>query len=106
MPKGHIEQGETEERAAKREVKEETGLNDVEFVEGFREEIHYWFKFQGKTISKTVVFYLGQTHEETITISSEHLGYEWLPCEEALEKLTFQNARDVLKKAHGFVSPR
>ena len=106
LPKGHIEEGETEQKTVTREVEEETGLHEVELVDGFRETIHYWFKFQGKTISKTVVFYLGQTKQKKVTISSEHLGYQWLPYEEALKKLTFQNAKDILKKAHDFLSTK
>ena len=103
LPKGHMEEGETEQTTVKREMAEETGLQDVELVDGFRETIHYWFKFQGKTISKTVVFYLAKADQEEITISSEHTGYQWLAYADALKKLTFQNAKDILQKAHEFL---
>lgn len=100
LPKGHIEAGETEEETAKREVQEETGLKDIKVLDGFCETIHYWFRVEGKTISKTVVFYLAQTDQENIKISAEHLGYAWLSYEKALEKLTHENAQLLLKKSN------
>jgi bis(5'-nucleosidyl)-tetraphosphatase len=103
LPKGHIEKGETEEETVKREVQEETSLQDIQIFEGFREKIHYWFRFEGKTISKTVAFYVAETAQKGITISAEHTGFQWLPYEEALQELTYENAKQVLKKAHAFL---
>ena len=103
FPKGHIEGKEKVEETIKREVKEETGLKDLKFVEGFREWIKYFFRFEGKTIFKIVSYLLVDTKTEEVKISSEHIGYKWLPYEEALEQLTFQNAKEILKKAHQFL---
>lgn len=103
LPKGHIEKGEKEIDTVKREVREETGLENIELIEGFKEWIKYFFKLKGKTIFKTVVFYLAKTREEKVKISQEHLGYKWLPYQQALEQLTFQNAKDILKKANQFL---
>ena len=47
FPKGHIEKGEDEIKTVKREVEEETGLKDIKIIEGFREWIKYFFKFEG-----------------------------------------------------------
>lgn len=104
LPKGHIERGEEEIETVKREVEEETGLKEIEFVNGFKEQIRYFFKFEGKNILKFVVFYLAQTDKKDIKISGEHLGYEWLSFDKAIEKLTFKNAKEVLKKADDFIS--
>jgi len=104
LPKGHIEKGESEEETVLREVKEETGLGDIKLFDGFREEIRYWFQFGGQKISKTVSFYLAQTKQEKITISSEHLNFQWSPYEEALRRLTYANAKRVLQRAHEFIS--
>ena len=41
LPKGHVEEGETEHETANRELLEETGIADLEFVDGYREEISY-----------------------------------------------------------------
>ena len=105
LPKGHIEKGEKLEDTVKREVEEETGLKDIEFIEGFKETIKYFFKWENKNILKFVTFYLAETKTRDVKISEEHIGYEWLPYEKALEKLTFKNAKEILKKANDFVSP-
>ena len=106
LPKGHIEKNEDEKETVLREVEEETGLKDVRFVEGFREFIKYFFKFRGKTIFKTVVFYLAETKTEEIKISKEHIGYKWLQYKEALRQLTFNNAKEILKKANNYVASK
>ena len=85
-------------------MKEETGITDIRLVEGFREEIHYFFKIQGKTILKTVAFYLFETRQKEVELSWEHIGYEWLVYEKAMERLRFSNTRKVLKKAYDFLS--
>lgn len=104
FPKGHIEKGEKEIETVKREVKEETGLEDIKIIEGFKEWIKYFFRFKKKTIFKIVTFYLAETKEKEIKISGEHIGYEWLPYKEALKQLTFNNAKEILQKVHQFLT--
>ncbi len=106
FPKGHIEKGEKEIDTVRREVEEETGLKGIEFVEGFREWIRYFFRFQGKNILKFVTFYLAKTKARDVKVSEEHLGYEWLPYDDALVKLLFKNAKEILKKADDFLSKK
>jgi 8-oxo-dGTP pyrophosphatase MutT (NUDIX family) len=103
FPKGHIEKGEKIEETVKREVFEETGLKDIKILPGFKETIKYFFKFEGKNILKFVTFFLAETKEKNVQISFEHIGYEWLPFEEAMERLTFQNAKEILNKANEFL---
>lgn len=103
FPKGHIEKGEKELETVKREVEEETGLKNLKLIEGFKEWIKYFFKYKGKTIFKIVTFYLAETKTKEVEVSLEHLGYEWLPYEEAIKQLTFRNARDILRKANDFL---
>jgi len=98
--KGKIEQGETEHQTAIRETKEETGISDIEFVEGFEEKINYNFQFEGELIYKEVVFFLAKTRTENVTVSHEHLDYTWLNYKNSMEKITYQNAKDVLSKAN------
>ena len=104
LPKGHMEKGEQEQDTVRREVQEETGLKDIEFFDRFRQEIRYWFQFREQKISKTVAFYLAKTKQKKVTISSEHLGFVWLDYEGAIKKLTYKNAKQVLKKARDFLS--
>lgn len=103
FPKGHLEQGESEKQAAAREIEEETGLRDISFISGFEYGIQYYFRVEGKTIFKTVVFFLASTKKKEIKISFEHEGFLWASFEDALKKLKFANARRILKLAHQFL---
>ncbi len=103
LAKGHIEKGEEERDTVLREIQEETGLSNVKLLPGFREEIHYWFQSGKQKISKTVVFYLVKTRQKEVAVSPEHIGFVWLPFQEAMQKLTFKNAKDVLDKAKKFL---
>jgi len=109
FPKGHLEQGEGDAAAAKRELKEETGIgpDSVEFVPGFKQEISYWYtrgekygEAVPKRSHKTVAFFLAKAPSElSVTVSHEHIGYAWLPAQAALKQLTYENDRNVLQKA-------
>jgi 8-oxo-dGTP pyrophosphatase MutT (NUDIX family) len=98
--KGHVEKGESEEETVRRETLEETGLKSISFVSDFRERIDYFYRRRGRTVSKEVIFYLIRNmEEEQVKISGEHIGYEWLPYREALERLTYKNAKETVRKA-------
>jgi bis(5'-nucleosidyl)-tetraphosphatase len=101
--KGNVEPNESEAETVLRELKEETSIVATQLIEGFRERIQYFYRRQGETIQKEVVFYLIQADTEKVELSSEHVGYAWLDYPDALEKLTFKNAKDVLQKAHAFL---
>jgi bis(5'-nucleosidyl)-tetraphosphatase len=101
--KGHIEKGETELQTVVRETEEETGITDLKFIDGFRERIKYFFHRGKEIVYKEVIFYLAETKTAKVRLSHEHVGYVWLPYKEALEMLTFENAKNVLKKAHKFL---
>ncbi len=99
FPKGHVEEGETEEQTARREVLEETGIAEVEIHPAFRETMEYFFKRGGKLVEKEVVFFAGKTKSKQVKLSDEHIGFAWLPYESAKKKLTYDNAKKVLQKA-------
>lgn len=103
FPKGHLEPGETEREAAFRELQEETGLSKIVWIEGYHEKIHYMYNRGSKLMSKDVYFFLARTRQKKIILSFEHKGHSWLPYEEALEKITFQQSKDLLKKAEAFL---
>lgn len=103
FPKGHIEKGEKELETAKREVFEETGIENLKFLDSFKEKIKYFFKFEGKTILKFVTFYLAETKEKKVKISFEHLDFCWVPFEKAMKKLKFENSKEILKKANDYL---
>lgn len=99
LPKGHIEQGESEKQAALRELEEETGIREVELLDDYRHMIEYQFRHAGNLIQKDVVFFLGRTPKEKVVISHEHQDFMWMPFKQAHQKLTFRNAKILLEKA-------
>lgn len=101
--KGNVEPNETEKQTVTRELQEETGITDAKFVDGFREPIGYFYRRQGLTVHKEVVFFIMETNTEQVQISFEHVGFIWLDYKHSMEKLTFKNAKDVLQKAHDFL---
>ena len=104
FPKGHIEKGENLEDTVRREVKEETGIGDIKIIKGFKEWIRYFFKLEGKNIFKIVTYLLAETKTKEVKISWEHTGYKWLSHEEAVKQLTFENTKEILKKANNFIT--
>lgn len=106
FPKGHIESGETEKKALQREVFEETGIKNLVLAPEFKKTIKYFFRQNNKTVFKTVVFYLAYTKTQKVKISFEHMGYKWLSYADALQQLTFANAKAVLKKADRYLKTR
>ncbi len=102
--KGHIEKGETEKETVVRETEEETGIKDLRFIDEFRERIKYFFHRGKEVVYKEVVFYLAETKTEKVKLSFEHIGFIWLPYDEALNLLTFENAKSVLRKAYKHLS--
>jgi len=111
--KGHIEEGETEEETTRREITEETGISDLKIIMGFKELEKYFFrkvyglkeeeKKKAPWIFKTVIFFLTETKTKEVKISEEHDGFIWLTFEDTLKKLTYKNAKELLKRANDFL---
>ncbi|HET6518185.1 MAG TPA: bis(5'-nucleosyl)-tetraphosphatase [Nitrosopumilaceae archaeon] len=102
--KGKIEKNENPLQTVIRESKEETGISDLDFIEGFEESINYNFQFKDELVHKKVIFYLAETNTEKVTLSHEHLDFIWLDYKNALEKITYQNSKSVLSKAFQLLS--
>lgn len=103
LAKGHVEADEEEMETALRELEEETGITNVDFVEGFRYPVSYSYMRGGRLSHKQVIFYLAETDQDAVEISHEHQGHQWLPYEQAHAKLTFKNAKDLLESAKKFL---
>lgn len=96
LPKGHMENNETEAETAIRELKEETNI-DVEVNKKYRYTIEY---SPEEGIWKEVVYFVAtKKSDKCIPQESEVELVEWVELNEALERITFDNARSVLKKA-------
>ena len=102
--KGNIEYGENESQAARREIREETGIESVHFLEGFKVRVEYYYKREGNLVHKEVVFFLARSDSQRVILSNEHIGYSWCDFDKSLAKLTYRSARDVLEQAQSFIN--
>lgn len=102
FPKGHTEPNESEEATALRETWEETSINPI-IDDGFRYEITYQ---TDHSTQKTVVYFLAYFKDQIPTHNEgfENFQYLLLPLKEALDKLTFENAQDMLKSANDYLA--
>ncbi|HID11984.1 MAG TPA: NUDIX domain-containing protein, partial [Candidatus Latescibacteria bacterium] len=104
FPKGHVEPGETNAVAARREILEETGIRDIEFIPGFERTITYEFRRGRETrIQKEVTYFLVQTRTDRVTLSPEHESYTWADVKEAMRLLSYESLKELLWEAHNFI---
>ena len=97
LPKGHLEQGESQEDAAVREVAEETGIHGR--IVGSLGSIDFWFTAGGRRIHKTVHHYLmlaesGELSDEDIEVAA----VAWVPLDETLGRLAYATERDLIAR--------
>jgi len=103
FPKGRMEEGESEKQTAVRETEEETGINDLIFIDGFREEIRYTAKYNEIKVSKTAILFIAKTNTLDIKLSDEHTDFRWREFKEAMDLLTYDDTKQILKKADDFL---
>ncbi len=108
IPKGHLEQNETSEQAALREVFEETGL-EAEIIEHLG-EVNYQFIQDGSKISKTVHVYLMQQTGGELSFENdphkEASELEWVQASELLARLSHGNEKRIAAKALELIEAR
>jgi 8-oxo-dGTP pyrophosphatase MutT (NUDIX family) len=98
LPKGHVDPGETDLEAAEREVREETGI----VAEPVHElgEARYWYRRDGRTIAKSVSFYLFRYVEgDTDDHDDEVEEARWIGLTEAQTALTHTGEREMVTRA-------
>lgn len=106
FPKGHIEKKENIEETAKREAEEETGLNNLELIPGFKRVLNWFFRFQNELIQKEAVYFLFKAKKEDkdkARKSEEHQEIAWLDYEQAKNKMKIKNNKEMLKSAYDFI---
>jgi 8-oxo-dGTP pyrophosphatase MutT (NUDIX family) len=100
FPKGHVENGESPELAAAREIGEETGLADLT-LRGRVATIDWHFRLRGKLIHKYCHFFLFEwtAGEPSPQLDEGITECRWFGLDEALAKIEYANAREVLRRA-------
>ena len=101
FPKGHVENGETEEETAKREIKEETGI-DVYIDSGFRETVTYSPR---KDAKKEVVYFVARARNYDYTPQLEEISeIRWVGIGQAHNLLVYDNDKLIVNKAKSFIA--
>lgn len=98
LPKGHVDPGETPDRTALREVREETGV-EAELVERLG-EVRYFYQRGGKRIFKRVTFYLFAYVGGSLDDHDDEVEEaRWMPLEEAVAALSYDGEREMAERA-------
>jgi 8-oxo-dGTP pyrophosphatase MutT (NUDIX family) len=110
LPKGTIEEGETPDAVALREVREETGISRVRVVTDLGEErYHFFWRSEDTYYDKTVRYYLLEFlgGEEAAPQSEEgFVACEWVRLDEALERIKYKETREVVRRAKEHLEPK
>jgi 8-oxo-dGTP pyrophosphatase MutT (NUDIX family) len=104
FPKGGIEGDEELQQTAIREVSEEAGIEDFRLIDGFRREYDYVFEAGGKTIHKTVHLFIARSFEASAELSKEHRDLQWRDYDQAVNTITQDGPREILKEAHEYLN--
>lgn len=105
LPKGHLEEGESAGAAALREVAEETGLVDLSLGPELA-TIDWYFRAGDRLVHKFCTFYaMGSKSGEPVPEAEEGISEcRWLPIDEAADQVTYDNAREVVRRAREMVA--
>lgn len=102
--KGHMENNETEEETALREIQEETSMTNIALDAQFRESTVYSPK---ENIIKEVIYFVAKVNEEearSVKIQEEEVvNIKWLNIKEATDLLTHTNDKKLLTEAHNYI---
>jgi len=96
FPKGHIEAGETSDKTALREVREETGY-DCEIIKPLG-ETRYFFKRKDVLIDKTVTWFLMKPKEKTGEHDSEILTTKWVELANVKKYISYKSDIELMEK--------
>lgn len=100
IPKGHIEEGETAQQTARREIGEEAGLHDVEIF-GWLGKIHFRYRRIDKLVLITQQVYLMRVNTDGEEIQKEDWmnGIKWFSFNEALDLIEYEDIAKLMLKA-------
>ena len=104
--KGRIEEGEGVLEAAAREVREETGIDDVRPVPDISLTSRYPIRRGGRSLTKIVTYFAVRVHSDSIRLSDEHTDGRWVSVEDAMRILTHTESRRILLSVEEVLSRR
>jgi 8-oxo-dGTP pyrophosphatase MutT (NUDIX family) len=109
FPKGHIEDGESEIDAAKREIFEETGIKKLKFIKCFRQEDVYIINIiscfdKYKKIEKHSIYFLALALENSSVFDkNEILALKWFDIGRAYDLLIFARQKEIINMAYELI---
>ena len=112
FPKGHIEKGETGIEAAKREIFEETGIKNIRFIDGFREEDVYIIdgtlpETKGSIAEKHSIYFLAEALSEPVNYDKKEISdLRWVNFEDTQKLLYFLNQKKTAEQAYEKIKER
>ncbi|MDR0820160.1 MAG: NUDIX domain-containing protein [Endomicrobium sp.] len=109
FPKGHIENGESETETARREIFEETGIKNIEFIKNFRQEDVYIIdgaasRKDERQAEKHSIYFLASALEDALDFDkNEILELKWVNINQAQDLLSFANQKKIINSAYNFI---
>jgi 8-oxo-dGTP pyrophosphatase MutT (NUDIX family) len=100
FPQGHKEKGETEIQTLVREVKEETGISELDIRSYIGKITYSYYRGDGVRSDKEVRFYYAMTPTKEVKISEEHADFTWATLKEAFSLLDHAKLRQILDRGH------
>jgi diadenosine hexaphosphate hydrolase (ATP-forming) len=102
IPKGHVEEGETIEQTAVREIGEETGLMELKLGEKL-DKINFFYRKEGKLIFMTTYVFLAEALGDTDTLlqgdSGGIVATKWFDSVEALKLIEYKDTERLFQLA-------
>lgn len=92
IPKGHIEEGETAQQTARREIGEEAGLKNVD-IHSWLGKIHFRYRRVDKLVLMTTQIYLVKALGDTDAIEKEEWmnDIRWFKFHDALDVIEYED---------------
>ena len=101
FPKGHLEGDETEQQAALREILEETNIT-ADLITDFKVTDEY---MKAKRTKKRVTYFAASFENQTPrNASNEVRSVFMLPYDKAMEKLSFESSREILRQFMEYIN--